>query len=312
MRAPAVSHVATERFTLPAFAKINLTLRVLGRRADGYHELHTVFQTITLQDRLSFEPATDDRLELVCAEPGIPLDESNLVWRAWAALRERFGLRRGARIQLEKMIPAGGGLGGGSADAAVTLLGLSRLWRLDAEATELASVGARLGADVPFFFVGGTALGTGTGTQVAPLEDLPRAHLLVVAPGVAVSTAEAYKALRAPALTKEVSPVMLPISRAEPRFTESLCEVLRNDFEAVVVGRHPEIGRAREALLRCGARCAMLSGSGSSVFGLFDNAEGVERGREALRREAKWRAYACATLAREEYWKALGMRAAVS
>ncbi|MCA1593841.1 MAG: 4-(cytidine 5'-diphospho)-2-C-methyl-D-erythritol kinase [Acidobacteria bacterium] len=299
------------KFTLPAFAKINLTLRVLGRRADGYHEIQTILQTITLQDNLTFEALEGERLELICTDPQVPADESNLVHRAATALRERFGIRRGARVVLEKSIPAGGGLGGGSSDAAVALLGLSRLWEIRLDKFVLTEIGAPLGADVPYFFTGGTALGTGTGTIITPLQDIPRQHLVVVAPDVKISTAEAYKALNASALTKAERAVMLPISRVEPQFSDSLHEVMRNDFEAVVFRLYPEIERARNALLECGARRALLSGSGSSVFGIFDGMAEAGHARDALSGKVNWRVFVCATLTRAEYLKALGRCAAL-
>ncbi|MDT5296440.1 MAG: 4-diphosphocytidyl-2-C-methyl-D-erythritol kinase [Acidobacteriota bacterium] len=304
--------MSAENITLPAFAKINLGLRVAGRRADGFHEISTVFQTVTLHDKLTFETRLDDDvLELSCSDPDIPVDESNLVLRAAFALRERFGVRRGARVVLEKVIPAGGGLGGGSSDAATTLLALSRLWEIETDGRELTEIGARLGADVPFFLTGGTALGTGTGTNIRPLEDVPKMHLLVVAPGVGVSTAEAYKALGAPALTKPYTVANLFVSRTEADFPDSLCDVMSNDFEAVVVRLHPEIGRVRDAITETGARRVMLSGSGSSVFGVFESKGEAERAREALKAEKTWRVFACATLTRAEYLAALGVCAAV-
>lgn len=311
--------MSEERLTLPAFAKINLGLRVRGRRPDGYHEIETVFQTVTLHDKLTFETSRgDDRLELVCPDPEIPTDESNLVLRAALALRSRnataqrrHGAARGARVTLEKRIPAGGGLGGGSSDAAVTLVALAHLWGIKTNKGELAEIGARLGADVPFFLTGGTALGTGTGARVTPLEDAPEMHLVVVTPGVRVSTVEAYKALGAPALTKDEGVVNLSVSRAGAEFSGSLREVAANDFEAVVARLEPETGRAREALLGAGARRAMLSGSGSSVFGVFDSKGEAGRAREMLRADGGWRVFACATLTRAEYLRALGRRAAV-
>ena len=303
--------MSAEKINVPAFAKINLGLRVHGRRPDGYHEISTVFQTVSLRDTLSFEATNDETLELVCSDPAIPTDDSNLVLRAAAALRERFGVSRGARVELEKVIPAGGGLGGGSADAAVTLAALTTLWEIETDAGELAEVGARLGADVPFFLKGGTALGTGTGTEIRPLEDAPKMDLVVVAPGVHVSTAEAYRALGAPALTKVEPLVNLSVSRTEADFPDSLCGVWSNDFEAVVVRLYPEIGRARERLVEAGAGSVMLSGSGSSVFGVFESKGEASRARETLRAETGWRVFACETLTRAEYLAALGRVAAV-
>lgn len=304
--------MSEEIITLPAFAKINLGLRVLGRRDDGYHEIRTVFQTVTLHDGLTFETTADGRLELTCTDPTIPTDESNLVLRAASALRERYGVSRGACVRLEKTVPAGGGLGGGSSDAAATLLALAHLWDLKADARELSELGARLGADVPFFLTGGTALGTGTGTEIAPLEDAPKAHLVVVTPAVRVSTAEAYKALGAPALTKAEALVNLSVSRTEADFPDSLCDVMSSDFEAVVVRLHPEIGRVREALRAAGAARASLSGSGSSVYGVFESELEAGLVADALgEAEGSWRVSACATLTRAEYVAALGAPAAI-
>ena len=296
-------------FSLPAFAKINLTLRVLGRRADGYHEIETIFQTITLHDRLTFAPFDGPDLEIVCDDADVPVGPENLIHKAAVALGERYGTRRGARVTLEKRIPAQAGLGGGSADAAVALIGLARLWELSTGREELVETAARLGADVPFFLTGGTALGTGTGTNVAPLRDVPETPLVVVTPAAKVSTADAYKALNARALTKEEAAANLSVSRTESGISGSLCEVMRNDFEAVVQRMHPEIGRAREALLRVGARCALLSGSGSSLFGVFDSKREAERACVTLGAESLWRVHACATLARAPYLDALGRSA---
>ena len=303
--------MSAEKLTVPAFAKINLGLRVLGRRPDGYHEISTVFQTISLHDTLTFEAAPSGRFELICTDPEIPADETNLVMRAASALRERFGVASGARVWLEKVIPAGGGLGGGSSDAAVALAALATLWGVETDARELAEIGARLGADVPFFLTGGTALGTGTGTDILPLSDAPKMHLCVVTPGVRVSTAEAYGALGAPALTKEEVLVNLSVSRTEADFPDSLCDVTSNDFEAVVVRLHPEIGRAREALAGAGAGRVMLSGSGSSVFGVFESKGEAALAGAALGAETGWKLFACDTLTRAEYFAALGRVAAV-
>jgi len=293
------------QFTLPSFAKINLSLRVLGRRDDGYHELSTIFQIVTLHDRLTFRALPDEQLELGCNAPDVPCDETNLVHRAAIALRERYGVvRRGARIELDKIIPAGGGLGGGSSNAAVALIGLARLWKIEAERNALIEIGKGLGADVPFFFTGGTALGTGRGTEIRPLADIAPKHLLLVAPGIKVSTAEAYKSLNAPALTKAVLPANLTVSRGKAKISASWMAAPINDFERVVFPLHPEIGRARDALLASGANSALLSGSGSSVFGLFDNVEHCERARATLSIEPGWRVFACTTLSRRTYEKA--------
>ncbi|HZI18720.1 MAG TPA: 4-(cytidine 5'-diphospho)-2-C-methyl-D-erythritol kinase [Pyrinomonadaceae bacterium] len=295
-----------EALTLPAFAKINLSLRVLGRRPDGYHEIRTIFQTVTLHDRLTFRPALGEEVRLACTDPTIPTGEENLVLKAAAALRSRYGLRRGAHIELEKIIPAGGGLGGGSADAATALVGLACLWGVSAGGGDLRGLAARLGADVPFFLTGGTALGTGTGTEIEPLTDAPAEHLVVVTPPVHVSTAEAYKSLNAPALTKVDSAASLSVSRATADFGGSLQWEAVNDFEPAVFKAHPEILRARERLAAAGARRAMLSGSGASVFGTFDDEAVASLAADSLTAEPGWRVFRCATLGRRLYAEAFG------
>ncbi|HEY0379289.1 MAG TPA: 4-(cytidine 5'-diphospho)-2-C-methyl-D-erythritol kinase [Pyrinomonadaceae bacterium] len=297
-------------FTLPSFAKINWRLHVLGRRADGYHELRTIFQTVTLHDQLTFAAHDGDELRLTSASSEIPLDESNLIWRAAAALRDARRLSRGASIHLEKVIPVEAGLGGGSSNAAVTLLGLARLWELETSLEELAAIGTKLGADVPFFLTGGTALGTGLGTEITPLDDLAAEHLLIVKPEAKVSTAEAYRALNSPALTKAGGDIILSISRADEQFTDSHPIALHNDFEPVVFPLKPEIERAKDALLNAGARSALLAGSGSSVFGVFDKRETRERAALALKGGGRWHIFPCAALARGQYLSALGAAAA--
>ena len=292
--------------TLPAFAKINWTLRVLGRRADGYHELRTIFQTVTLHDRIHFAVTAGGSIELTCDDQHIPVDESNLISRAALALRERYVVGRGVRIHLEKRIPTGGGLGGGSANAAVALLGLNSLWNLGMTKGELCAVGSGLGADVPFFFTGGTALGAGIGDDLTPLPDVAAPHLLIVAPGAHVSTAEAYKSLAAPPLTKDGGDTILSSSRAGALPDSSLLDAPHNDFERSVFGLVPEVGRAKRALLEAGARRALMSGSGSCVYGVFDSNETRERAAFVLGGDVGWRVYPCAALSRAEYVSALG------
>jgi 4-diphosphocytidyl-2-C-methyl-D-erythritol kinase len=302
--------VSEDAFTLPSFAKINWQLRVMGRRADGFHELQTIFQTITLKDQLRFSARDDDRLRLTSSSPDIPVDESNLVLRAAIALRDRYGITKGASIHLDKVIPVEAGLGGGSSNAAVALMGLAHLWEIETSKQELTRLGALLGADVPFFFTGGTALGTGLGTEVSPINEVVAEHLLVVKPKAKVSTIEAYKALNSPALTKTEGDIILSISRADGQFTDFHPHALHNDFEPVVFPLQPEIECARDALLEAGARRALLAGSGSSVFGVFDKGEARARAIRALEKESSWRIFPCATLSRKAYLEALGACAA--
>lgn len=284
---------------------------MLGRRSDGFHELRTIFQTVTLHDRLTFTACEDDRFSLSCDDAQVPVDERNLVWRAAHALRERYGVRKGARLLLEKRIPMEAGLGGGSSDAAMALLGLAHLWQLETDREELRRLGAGLGADVPFFLTGGTALGTGLGTEIEPMPDVEAGHLLITRPQAKVSTAEAYKALKRPALTKETSAFILSISRAEARIRESLPEALHNDFEPAIYELYPEIARARDRLIEHGARGALLAGSGACVFGIFENEEALGRAQSFLEREPGWRVFRSAALKRRDYLEALGACAAI-
>jgi 4-diphosphocytidyl-2-C-methyl-D-erythritol kinase len=302
--------VSDTAFTLPSFAKINWVLDVLGRRLDGFHELRTIFQTITLHDKLKFTARSDGKLQLTCDSADIPVDESNLILRAALALQARYNIRRGASIHLEKVIPVEGGLGGGSSNAAIALLGLSQLWDIKTNKQELMSMGASLGADVPFFLTGGTALGTGLGTDVRPINEVWAEHLLIVKPQAKVSTADAYKSLGAHALTKADSDTILSISCADEQFTDFYPDALHNDFEPVVFHLKPEIERVKATLLRAGARCALLAGSGSSVFGVFDSRIGRRRAIEILEKESGWRLFPCATLSRTAYMEALGTCAA--
>jgi 4-diphosphocytidyl-2-C-methyl-D-erythritol kinase len=286
---------------LPSFAKINWTLRILGRRPDGYHEVATVLQSVSLCDELVFEPREDDRVLLTCDDPRIPVGDSNLVVRAARALSERHG----ADIKLFKRIPAKGGIGGGSSNAAVTLLALNRLWRLDRGERDLRGIGAQLGADVPFFLAGGTAIATGIGVQLQEVRDFAKQYLIIVTPSVSVATATAYASLNAPSLTT-IDPVsILSSSFTEPFSGDSSQWPLHNDFEGVIFEREPEIRRAKEALLAAGARNALLAGSGSSVFGIFTDAAARDHALDNLSSEVGWRVFACHTLSRSEYLRAM-------
>lgn len=290
---------------LPAFAKINWSLRVIGKRADAYHEIETTFQTISLSDTITLRIAEDEQILLSCDDQSVPSDERNLVWRAAAALRERYGEKRGVRIRLEKRIPERAGLGGGSSDAAVTLIGLAHLWKVPAAKEDLLEIAGNLGADVPFFLFGGTAHGTGRGSTIAPGDDAPETHLLVLKPNGSVSTAKAYEALNGSALTTSDAKIILSSSRAAAISGKFTLEYLHNDFEAVVFQLEPEIERAKAALLKAGATAALLAGSGSAVFGVFDNQDAQERAIQAIELETGWRVFPCKTVGRSHYRSAM-------
>jgi 4-diphosphocytidyl-2-C-methyl-D-erythritol kinase len=292
--------------TLPAFAKINWSLRVIGRRVDGYHEIDTVFQTISLRDTIRITPSEKNDIVLSCDDRSLPSDERNLVWRAASALRVRCAIRTGAYIRLEKCIPVHAGLGGGSSDAAATLIGLAYLWSATVTRDELLELAAGLGADVPFFLCGGTARATGTGIDIAPLRDAADQFLLVVKPNANISTSKAYESLNAAALTTSKAKTILSSSDRSEFSERFSAEALQNDFDAVVFQLEPEIERARVALAKVGAQSALLAGSGAAVFGAFDNKDAQERAIQNIELEAGWRVFPCNTVGRRHYRSAMG------
>jgi len=272
----------TAALTVEAFAKVNRSLRVLGRREDGYHELDTVFQTVDLTDRLYFSEGedADDAGEVSLTIEGgasndLPADSSNLILRAAQALRERFSVRRGARIHLSKKIPIGGGLGGGSSNAASALRGLVALWELPATEDDLQPLAASLGSDVPFFLLGGRARGRGRGEVLTPLPDGPEEWLVLAFPPFALSTAAVYGASSAAALTDSGAQTNL-------RNTGLDGGPERNDLEPAAESLRGELRRLRLALSEHGATSARLSGSGSTVFGAFGDGGSARRAFEGL------------------------------
>ena len=255
--------------TLQAFAKVNRSLLVLGRRPDGYHELDTLFQTIDMTDELRFEE--DDRLSLSITGSEMPADGSNLVLRAARALSECAGSERWARLHLSKRIPVGAGLGGGSADAAATLLGLNALWGLGLSAEDLRPVAASVGSDVAFFLYGGRARGTGRGERIEPLPEEPDESLVLLLPPFGMPTPDVYRALGAGPL-----PETLPPRSASAAMPD------RNDLEAAAERLRPELRSLREALRAAGAVTARLSGSGAALFGVFQSDAEARRAAAAL------------------------------
>ena len=265
----------------------------------------TLLQTVSLCDELTFELRDDSQIILHCDDPSIPTDDTNLIVKAAFALRKRLGSSSGAEITLTKKIPAQGGLGGASSNAAVTLLALNALWRADLTPGQLKLIGRGLGSDVPFFFAGGRCIAIGTGTTVKALHDPPLQRLIIVTPNAKVSTANAYAALNARSLTTSDAASILSSSLADLFSAGSGQVPLRNDFERVIFEIEPEIERAKMALLEAGARGALLAGSGSSVFGVFDDEAARNRAVDNLKSETGWRVFSCETLSRNEYFEAM-------
>lgn len=286
-------------FTLPSYAKVNLHLRILGKRDDGFHDLCTVFQAISLRDELTFTESNE--IALTCSDASIPADGRNLILQAAEKLQIRLSVGKGARIHLEKRIPSPGGLGGGSSNAAVTLLGLRRLWQLNVSDAELHAIAAELGSDVPFFLYGGTALGTGRGEVIEQLDDVDMRFMVVVTPDIGVSTAAAFAAIDAESLTSAARNRILRVCRDEARSLDLHHSVLKNDFETSVFAAFPGIAEIKANLLALGAAKAQMSGSGASVFGIFDNEETRQAAIKALGDKPTWRSFAVATVSRTQY-----------
>jgi 4-diphosphocytidyl-2-C-methyl-D-erythritol kinase len=292
---------------IPAFAKVNLRLDVLGKRADGYHELRTIFQTVSLCDQLCFRPNRAPAIHLKIAGNHQLAQESvekNLVYRAVHSLRQELKIRSGVEILLRKKIPAGRGLGGGSSDAAAALLGYLQFVRKTIASERLLEIAAGLGADVPFFLLGGRALGLGKGDEIYPLPDILKLCLLIVSPeNIHVPTRDAYRWLRAPRLDS-----LTKIAAAHKLFEFcALCwsaqgSGLSNDFEAAVFRRHPRLNQIRRALLQGGASEALLAGSGSAVFGVFPS---PAKARRAVAGFPNDQTFVCETVSRTRYVRLL-------
>jgi 4-diphosphocytidyl-2-C-methyl-D-erythritol kinase len=291
-------------FTLPSFAKINWLLRILGKRSDGFHELFTVFQTVSLHDELAFAEASE--LTLTCDIPSVPIDESNLIIKAGRALQEVSGVRHGAAIHLNKRIPSPGGLGGGSSNAAMALIGLSRLWDIPLSIEQLGDIAADLGSDVPFFLTGGTSAGTGRGETIEPIDEIIEQNLLIVTSDIAVSTTAAYESLQSESLTLEGLNRILRVCRLDANSLDVRHTALINDFERTVFARYPEIEKVKNTLIDLGAANAAMSGSGASVLAIFDKKETRQAAEKALEQHSTWRKFAVSTVSRSEYRDALG------
>ena len=248
-------------------AKVNLFLEITGRRRDGYHTLSTLFQTISLADELTFSTANE--LSLRCSDASLPTDERNLVMRAAVRLRDYLGERRGALMNLRKEVPVGAGLGGGSSDAAAALLGLLRLWRLRLSSARLRGLATQLGADVPFFLRGGTCAAGGIGEKLRPHSALARTWLVLVFPGFGVATKDAYSRVRLPiGLRRSIQPMIRLLNRPNRAWKKQLF----NRFEEFVFPDYPALERLKNELMESGAEAALMSGSGSSVFGVVPSA----------------------------------------
>jgi 4-diphosphocytidyl-2-C-methyl-D-erythritol kinase len=294
---------------IPSFAKINLRLDILGKRADGYHELRTIFQTVSLHDELRLRTSKSSEISLtilgndeLAREPV----EKNLAYRAVEALRHELKIRRGVELELHKTIPSGGGLGGGSSNAAAALFGYLQLTGRALPMAVLLELAGSLGADVPIFLFGGRALGAGRGDEIYPLPDIKKLALLIVAPrDIRVPTPDAFRWLNAPLRNAAT----LTKLAADPKLWE-FCALswsaqgngLSNDFEKPVFKRYNRLDQIKRVLLHKGAAEASLAGSGSAVFGVFPSPTMARRAAVGFPHDLT---FVCETISRDRYLRAV-------
>jgi 4-diphosphocytidyl-2-C-methyl-D-erythritol kinase len=279
-----------ETVILKAPAKVNYRLDVLRRRPDGYHDLRMIMQRIDLCDEVVIALVENPGIRVACGRQGVPDGPGNIAWLAADALLKRSGRLTGIDISISKNIPVAAGLGGGSSDAATVLMGVNELLDLKFSDEQLMEIGVKLGADVPFFIFKKCALAEGIGERLTPVAHIPAAWLVLVNPNIHVSTAWVYKNLQ---LTTGNVANIIPLFY---KSIEDICAVLANDLESVTIDQFPLIGEIKKQLLAAGASGALMSGSGPTVFGLFDNEEHAWQAAKELARESSWFVQAVRTL----------------
>lgn len=262
-------------------AKINLTLDVLYKRPDNYHEVEMIMTTVDLADRIGLETRKDGLIKIISADRFVPDDDRNFAYQAAKLLKDTYGIKEGVSITIEKEIPIAAGLAGGSSDAAATLRGLNELWELNLSMDELAEHGAKIGSDVSFCVYGGTALATGRGEKIRELPAPPTSWVVLAKPKIGVSTADVYGGLKIDGLQHPDTKQM--IQAIETDDYELLCQSVGNVLETVTFKLHPEVITIKEQMQRFGADAVLMSGSGPTVFGLVDNEARVGRIYNGLR-----------------------------
>lgn len=282
--------VSVDTLTLFAPAKINYLLDVIGKRPDGYHDLRMIMQRVNLCDKITLTLTNRADINVICNSKGAPDGHDNIAWKAARAVLDRAKSSNGVNIEIIKNIPVAAGLGGGSSDAASVLMGMNELLQLGLTEQTLMEIGCKLGADVPFFIFKKTALAEGTGERLTPLPEMPKCWILLVNPGVHVSTAWVYRSLQ---LTnrKELNIIS--------RFFESIEDVvsiLSNDLESVTIPAFPVIANIKASLISMGAVGSMMSGSGPTVFGIFKDFDEAEAARVEVTKDTDWFAVTVETL----------------
>lgn len=274
--------VQMEKLTIKAMAKVNLGLDVIRRREDGYHEVKMIMQTVDLFDELTFEVLEENRIEVFTDNQELPCDEGNLIYRAAALLTEKCRLEKGIRITLKKNIPIAAGMAGGSTDAAATLVGMNRLFDLGLSVKDLQELGVKIGADVPYCIQGGTMLSEGIGEILSPLPPVPDCYVVVAKPEINVSTKFVYENLHAESL-KEHPDIDGMIVCLTNKDLKGMAEKMGNVLETVTAKHYPVIEEIKAFLAERGALRAMMSGSGPTVFALFEEKQTARKAYEELK-----------------------------
>ncbi len=274
-----------ESITLEAYGKINLSLDVLGKRIDGYHDIETIMQSIDLKDKVVLRDS-EEGITIECNNPQVPTDSTNLVYKAYRILRDMYSIKRGVHIKIQKNIPVAAGLAGGSTNAAATLIGLNELWGLKLSKEKLMNIGVKIGADVPFCIMGGTALAKGIGEELISLKDFSGHLVLLANIGIEVSTAHVYSSLKIDNIANRpnMDKLLLGIDKNDLNI---ISENMVNVLEEVTIGEHGQIQDIKNEMLEFGALGSLMSGSGPTVFGFFDNEEDLLKCKKSLEKKVK-------------------------
>ena len=282
--------VSVDSLTLKAPAKVNYRLDVIRRRPDGYHDLRMIMQRVNLCDEITITLTDTTQISVSCGKKGIPDGSGNIAWKAAHSMLGLSGCSQGAAITIVKNIPVAAGLGGGSSDAATVLMGMNELLGLDLSDQKLMEIGLKLGADVPFFIFKKTALAEGVGEELTALPNMPAAWIVLINAGVHVSTTWVYRNLQ---LTNKGELARLPSLYGS---IEDICSIFSNDLESVTIPYYPVIAEIKTSLLRLGSLGAMMSGSGSTVFGVFREQKAAEEACRKLSDGTGWFAAVVSTL----------------
>lgn len=269
---------------LKARAKINISLDVIRKREDGYHDLSMIMQTVNLFDKVNMRKTKQPGIRIKTNLPFLPVDERNLVYKVLAYMMETYSIECGIFVDLFKVIPIAAGLAGGSADAAAAIKGMNTLFDLSLSQQEMCAIGKRFGADIPYCLTEGTVLAEGIGDVMTLLADFPPCHVVIAKPNVSVSTAFVYGNLRVDAIERHPNTGRI-IQAVEEGDLPTICENLENVLEQVTVKAYPEIQKLKGDLVNLGAMGALMSGSGSAVFALFDTKESAQRAADHIKKQ---------------------------